>query len=98
VSEKQEKKIVDLFSTYSKLIRPWISESTSSEEIEKIKHAFESVLAISTFTNNNESFSEFKQKMEDLSSNFLNHSGEILVNSFVANFFDSFYDVSNCFG
>jgi hypothetical protein len=32
---------VDLFSTYSKLIRPWISESASSEEIEKTKRAFE---------------------------------------------------------
>ena len=76
---------VDLFSTNSKLIQPWISEAASIVENEKAKRAFEAVLTISALANNNESFSEFKQKVEDVSSNFLNHAGEILVNSFVPN-------------
>jgi len=80
---------VDLFSPQSKLIRPWISETSSNEENERAKRAFETVLTISAFTNNNESFSEFQQKVENVSFNFLNNTEEILVNSFVANFFDA---------
>ena len=80
---------VDLFTTNSKLVQPWIRETASSEENEKAKHAFKAVLTISAFSNANEGFDNFKQKVENVSNNFLNNSKEILVNSFVANFFDA---------
>ena len=80
---------VDLFSTNSKLVQPWIRETATSEE--KAKQAFKVVLTISDFSNANEGFNlnNFRQKVENVSNNFLNNSQEILVNSFVANFFDA---------
>ena len=54
---------VDLFSAHSTLVRPWISDTASSEENQKAKHAFETVLTISASVNNNKSFNGFRHKV-----------------------------------
>ena len=88
---------IDLFSTNSKLIRPWINDTATSEENERARRAFEYVLTVSASVSNNESFSGFRMKVENVSRTHLNNSAEILVNSFVASFYDALIAYGNAF-
>ena len=71
------------------LYRPWYSPASSQDENERAKRAYEAVLTVTARSSDTDEYSEFSDRVKQLSREKFGYPYEEEVNTFVANFHDA---------